>query len=135
MGKKLLDVCKNHQVYIFNGRLGEDCSIGKPTTTHNTTIDYFLGSPVIMKYVVVLKVLDYEPLWSDAHCGLHARIKCKIQSTVPVVNREAQESRQSSVRPSKWNVEKQFLYVSNIDETKINELIAKVMNYPWMILI
>ncbi len=28
-GKKLLDVCKNHQVYIFNGRLGEDCSIGK----------------------------------------------------------------------------------------------------------
>ncbi len=47
-GKKLLDVCKNHQVYIFNGRLGEDCSIGKPTTTYNTTIDYFLGSPVIM---------------------------------------------------------------------------------------
>ncbi len=97
---------------------------------NNTTIDYFLGSPVIMKYVVVLQVLDYEPLWSDVHCGLHARIKCEIQSTVPVVNREAKESRQSGVRPSKWNVEKQFLCVSNIDETKINELIAKVDELP-----
>ncbi len=73
-----------------------------------------------MKNVVVFKVLDYESLWSDVRCGLHTRIKCKIQGTVPAVNQEAQESRQSSVRPSKWNVEKFFLYVSNIDETKIN---------------
>ena len=88
-------------MYIFNGRLGEDCSIGKPTTTHNTTIDYLLGSPVIMQNVVPFKVLDYDPLLSDVHCGLHARIKCQVQSTVPTVNREAQEPRQSSVRPSK----------------------------------
>ncbi len=126
MGKKLLDICKNHQVYIFNGRLGEDCSIGKPTTTHNTTIDYFIGSPMIMKKVEVFKVLDYDPLLSDVHCGLHARIKYKVQSTVPTVNRVALESRQLNVRPSKWNVEKQCLYVSNIDEIKINELIAKL---------
>ena len=32
-GKKLLDLCKNHKIVIYNGRLGEDKGIGKATTT------------------------------------------------------------------------------------------------------
>ena len=32
-GKKRLEVCRNNQVYLFNGRLGEDCNVGQFTTT------------------------------------------------------------------------------------------------------
>lgn len=43
-GRKLIEVCKNNHVIIFNGRMGEDEGIGKVTTTHNTTIDYVIES-------------------------------------------------------------------------------------------
>ena len=33
-GKKLLDICKNNLVLIFNGRIGEDHRVGKATTVH-----------------------------------------------------------------------------------------------------
>lgn len=80
--EKMLKVCKN-QVYIFNGKLREGCSTGKPTTIHNTTIDYFIGSPVVMQNVVFCRVLDFDPLLTDVHCGIHATITCEVQSTVP----------------------------------------------------
>ena len=111
---------------LFNGRLGEDRSSGKPTTKRNTTIDYFLGSPVIMKNVVSFRVLDFDPLLSDVHCGLCAKTKCELQSTVPAAIQEAQVSGHLGARPSKWYIEKQQLYVSNINVVKINELITKL---------
>lgn len=61
-GKKLVEFCINHQLFIFNGRMGEDCGVGKPATTHNTTIDYFLGSNGIFKNILAFEVLEYSPM-------------------------------------------------------------------------
>ena len=42
-GKKLVDVCKNNYVLIYNARLGEDREVGKATITYKTTVDYMIG--------------------------------------------------------------------------------------------
>ena len=79
-GRKMVEICKNNQVFIFNGRLEEDCGVGKSTTTYRITIDYVLGSPSVMQLVETFKVLDYDPMLSDIHCGLYTKFIFKCQS-------------------------------------------------------
>lgn len=43
-GKKLLNICKNNMMYMFNGRV-EDYLIGKYTTTCKPFVYYVTGSP------------------------------------------------------------------------------------------
>ena len=66
-GRKRLEICKNNEVIIFNGRLGQDCGVYKPNTTYHTTIDCLLGSPSVMQLVETLKILDFDPMLSDVH--------------------------------------------------------------------
>ena len=58
-------------MFIFDGRMGDDCGVSKTTTTHNTTIHYVIGLPLLMQFVKCFKILDYDALLSDVHCGLH----------------------------------------------------------------
>lgn len=51
--------------------MGEDSGIGKCTTTYNTVIDYVIGTWNVVQYVKSFKILDFVPLYSDVHCGLH----------------------------------------------------------------
>lgn len=103
-GRKLVDICKNNQVFIFNGRLGEDSGVGRHTTTYHTTIDYFLGSPSLMQLVENFKVLDFDPLLSDVHCGLHTQ----FSFIVGKVMKETCDHHIVSerVKPGKWKTEK-----------------------------
>lgn len=61
-------------MFIFNGRMGRYYGTGKYKTTNDTTIYYFLGSAEVMQCVPAFKVLDFEQLLPDVHCGLHARL-------------------------------------------------------------
>ena len=70
-GKTLVTLCSNNNVCIFNGRLDEDLRIGKPTTTHGTLVDYIIGSPSLLNNVQEFRILDYDPMYSDIHCGIH----------------------------------------------------------------
>jgi hypothetical protein len=44
MGRKLLDICKNNNIYIMNGRVGKYKSIGKLTFRKSSVIDYSICS-------------------------------------------------------------------------------------------
>lgn len=128
-GRKLVEFCKNNQLFIFNGRLGEDCGVGKPTTTYHTTIDYFIGSLEVMQSVEAFKVLDFDPMISDVHCGLCTRLKLKVSNAIPLLNTNIQEFTES-IRPGKWNVEKKSEYMNYIDEDKVNEMMANIHDTP-----
>ena len=54
--------------------LGEDCGIYKTNTTYHTTVDCFLGSQSIMHLVEILKVLEFDPMLADVHCGVTRKI-------------------------------------------------------------
>ena len=119
-----MEICKNNQEFIFNGRLGDDCGVGKSTTPYCTTIDYFLGSPSVMQLVETFKVLDFDPMVSDVHCGLHTKFIFKCLSKETNVKSDTQVVLEC-VKPGKWNTGKKSDYVSQINEGKINELIEK----------
>ena len=126
-GKKLVDVCRNNNVIIFNGRLGEDCGEGNFTTTYNTTIDYGLGTWNIVKFVKNFKILNFDPLCSDVHRGLDTRLEFKCvaagQATECVKQEESVHVR---LRPGKWRDEKKSEYVRAVDVSKVNELIENL---------
>ena len=44
-GRKLIDICKNNNLFIINGRLGQDRGIGKCTFRNKSLIDYTICSP------------------------------------------------------------------------------------------
>ena len=124
-GKKLIENCKNNDVFIFNGRLGDDCGVGSVTTTHNTTVDYVIGSPLLMKHVTQFKVLNYDALYSDVHCGLHTRLTFNVL-TRPTTAPLERVNTVSCDTPGKWRVEKQGDYVRSIDVNRVNQLFVRV---------
>ena len=123
-GKKLVEVCKNNNAVIFNGRMSDDCGIGKVTTTYNTTIDYVIGSCDVVKFVKVFRILDFDPLFSDVHCGLHTQLEflCRVRQE----NKESQQvNDQVCVKPGRWMTERKREYVRNVDISRVHELIER----------
>ena len=64
-------MCKNYNVLIYDGRLGEDRGIGKATTIYRIKVNYVTGPWDLTRYIVILDVLHFDPLFSDVHCCLH----------------------------------------------------------------
>ena len=123
-GKKLVEVCRNNYIMIYNGRLGEDRGIGKATTTYGTTIDYVIGSWQLTSFVMQFSVLDFDPLCSDVHCGLHTQLKfgTVVKSNMAMDDRNGGKEI-CLKQPGRWKDEKKDNYLNNIDESKINSLI------------
>ena len=63
-GRKLLDFCKYIDVFILNGRIGEDKAIGKFTCKNVSVVDYIITSPVYLKNITNLQVLEFNKLLS-----------------------------------------------------------------------
>ena len=60
-GRRFIEFCKMSTLYIFNGRVGSDRSIGSYTTSRNSVVDYTIGSPSILSKCVNFTVLDFDP--------------------------------------------------------------------------
>ena len=58
----------------LNGRVKGDRQ-GEFTTTHNSEIDYCIGSPDVIDYIDILKIEDYDNIFSDVHCKFFLYIK------------------------------------------------------------
>ena len=124
-GRRLVEVCKNNNVVIFNGRIGDDMGTGKCTTTYNTTIDYVIGTCNIVKHVKKFKVLDFEPLYSDVHCGLQTILEfpCVMRQ---MWRQSSGRNETPSVRPGQWRNEKKEEYVSQVDTSRVQHLLNSV---------
>ncbi|CAC5383736.1 unnamed protein product [Mytilus coruscus] len=75
-GYKLLQLCKNLNLFIANGRICQDRYIGRVTSGGCSLIDYLIVSSEIFPFIVDFNVLDFDPLFSDTHSRLHFTTKC-----------------------------------------------------------
>ena len=107
-GKKLLESVKSLGLCILNGRVNGD-ERGKSTTTHNSVIDYFIGSTDLLDIVHKLNIEDYDNLFSDVHCQLSLYLKCVEESNNPLICREQK-------RIGLWKKEKEEQFVRHIAE-------------------
>ena len=69
-GDRLLELCLNTGLCIYNGRAGEDKGVGKATTKFKTVVDYVVGSPNLINRCSSFVIQEYDPIFSDAHCKL-----------------------------------------------------------------
>jgi bisphosphoglycerate-dependent phosphoglycerate mutase len=108
-------------IYIGNSRLnGNDETVGKKTCKDVSLVDYFLLSSDVFSAIKYFDILDYNPLFSDVHCGLSVHLHTNVNK-----NTTTQDIGQGS-NPIhiKWNAAKQSEFIESIfnNETAFGEL-------------
>ena len=125
-GNRLLTLCKTLEVFIVNGRLGEDANRGKLTCNNVSLVDYFICSPSIFPIVSNFEVLDFDPLLSDIHCAVTLTLKHKCSNPRNVdLDKDYTTSQDNSyVRrpPNKpnWKSDLTHQYQQKLNETDIS---------------
>ncbi len=130
-GKKILELCKENNVCIMNGRVGQDIYHGKATTKHGTVIDYCISSPFLLSKVYKFSVQDFDPMYSDCHNRIMVTLKglCKTQLNSSVANlSDSSIEGNHKCQIGKWKHEQNTEYVQNIDNERINALMDNMEN-------
>ena len=65
-GKLLLDTCRSLNMFIMNGRLGENKN-GLTTCKDVSVVDYFICTYDVIIYLNNMQVLETSSLFSDVH--------------------------------------------------------------------
>ncbi|CAG2255513.1 unnamed protein product [Mytilus edulis] len=116
-GYKLLDFCKKLNIYIGNSRLnGNDKSVGKKTCKDVSLVDYFLLSSNAFPTVKSFDVLDFNPLYSDVHCGLSVYLHSNVKKNTTKQN----VGHCSKSNYIKWNAAKQDEFVEAIFSSQLS---------------
>ena len=66
-GYKLIDLCKNHNLFICNGRLDKDRLIGQFTFRKTSVIDYTLGTIDALRLIDQFSIFETDTIYSDGH--------------------------------------------------------------------
>ena len=69
-GYKLIEICINNNLFILNGRFGNDSTKGRLTFRDQSLIDYTICSFNCLKLLVDFEVIETDFLISDGHALL-----------------------------------------------------------------
>lgn len=69
-GNLLLECCKRCGLFICNGRIFTDRTIGRNTCKDSSLVDYLIVHPSMFDFISYFKVEDFNPMFSDVHCRL-----------------------------------------------------------------
>ena len=135
-GRHLLELCKTCSLYILNGRVGHDRYIGSYTTTNNSVIDYVIASPVLLSKINEFDVLNFDPMFSDVHCGIELSFKnfCLKPDAAHDNNTRDIEGDTHAVKNNNiknkyiWNPAKQNLFIANIDRSALEAIVLNLDN-------
>ena len=129
-GTKLLDICKANNMFIVNGRIGDDkIDKGKLTCKNTSVIDYFICAYGVLQFVHNFKVLDFSFLYSD----VHSPISASLQFDNIVESSDDKYTAENYVKQNtakKWDASKQTLFCENIDRENLFNLEDKLDNIP-----
>ncbi|MEW8546895.1 MAG: reverse transcriptase family protein [Candidatus Thiodiazotropha sp.] len=122
-GSQLLDFCKSNNVFILNGRIGNDVTSPKLTCKDRSTVDYFISSAYNFSYISSFSILDFNSLYSDAHCPLTLSIHVydntmKHKHIVPNSN--------ASPKVRLWDDSRSNLYAENLCQDTLNNITQRV---------
>ena len=111
-GNRLLQLCRNNNLYICNGRINGDTT-GALTCIKGSVIDYLICNLDGLLFVNKFCVHEYSPLFSDVHCAISFNINVSrnISHNAPVASAH-----------KKWEQNKKDSFINNIDTNMVNEL-------------
>ncbi|MES9881385.1 MAG: reverse transcriptase family protein [Sedimenticola sp.] len=117
-GYFLIEICRNLNLFLLNGRVGCDKDIGEFTFRNKSVIDYAMSSSDLLSYVNDFNVMETDPLFSDGHAVLSVSILCRS-------SKQSEPKPKKQMRNRKWNVKLNEKFVNNIDITKLNNLLLQ----------
>ena len=113
-GFKLIDLCKNNNLFIFNGRLDKDRLLGQYTFIHTSVIDYTIGTIDALRLIDHFSILETDPIFSDGHSILSHAL-CNLD----FVDKSC--SKGNSSRP-KWDETHSNNFCENIDLEQLDAI-------------
>lgn len=123
-GRQLLELCKNNNLFILNGRIGQDRVVPRTTCKDKSTVDYFLSSAYNFAFICEFSVLEFSDVLSDAHCPLSLVLSADCQ--VNVKEKAERIQRWSDAKVKKWDSQKSDNYLENFDLFRVAEIEIKI---------
>jgi hypothetical protein len=122
-GFRLIDLCKNNNLFILNGRLSSDKSKGTFTFRNKSVIDYVIASADCFKNIQHFEVIETDPIFSDGHSSLSWTFNIKPPKS------QKPKTKPYTKRP-KWKEGHENRFRENINITDIYELETQLNTYP-----
>ncbi|CAG2247197.1 unnamed protein product [Mytilus edulis] len=120
-GRKLVDFCKNNNVFIYNGRIGND-KAGKSTSKNLSVVDYALSTAHLLKFVKHFEVLEFSKLYSD----IHSPLSLVLGEIRPECIHQNECDRNIPVRIKPWKFEKSLDFKNNIDLSRVEAVLENL---------
>ena len=102
---------------MLNCRLGSDYTSPKPTCKDRSTVDYILTSAENFKMISSFQILDFDSLYSDAHCPLVVSLHIYKQNIIPETSQFDQ-----GPKPKLWDDSKKNAFVEHLNYEEIREI-------------
>lgn len=91
-GQQLLELCKYNNIFKLNGRFGKAFHTPSPTCKDRSTIDYFISAQQNFPFIQSFEVLEFNSLFSDAHCPVTVSIEIRPTPTAKKTNGPTENS-------------------------------------------
>ena len=119
-GFRLLDMCKNNNLFITNGRLDRDMLVGDYTFPKKSVLDYTLVSVESFGFLKNFEVVETDAFFSDGHSILSHSLFFHTP-----VDKFMSESKCESngTKHAKWNENKVDEFCSNINLDDVNSIL------------
>ena len=117
-GNQMIEFCQATNSLILNGRIGDNAQDSMFTCKDKSTIDYFLSTPSLFDIVTNLKVLEFNPLFSDVHCT----VSVSIGITDTIQPCEVKKKTTVEEKSNLWDSEKSNIFVQNFYSKALSEI-------------
>ena len=87
-GSRLIELCKSLNMYIANGRCGNDKDVGSPTSKGISTVDYVVVTESLLNKIVHFLIEPFDPMFSDIHSPVAFTLYIRRQNTDSSDNEE-----------------------------------------------
>ena len=121
-GYQLIDVCKNLNLCILNGRFGKDKNTGALTFRKASVIDYAIITTKCFNLLHDFEIIDLDRVFSDGHRLLHLELKmtnCKTETP-----RNCNTSKKPCLKQTEYKI-----YVENFDYEKMDALLQNMQEH------
>lgn len=98
LGYWLIDICKNNNLFITNGRFGKDNGIGSATFRDKSVIDYTICTAESFDFLNEFEVLELDSLFSDGHSLLSWSLSGNVAVSSAPINKQTEPSSYKGVR-------------------------------------
>lgn len=117
-GYKLIDFCKNNELYIVNSRIGNDKYTGGTTCKSSSTVDYVLSSVHMFAFFQDFDIVEFNNLYSDVHNPISFTVSSCNNTQTPL--NDITGKTQPSVKL--WSQDKAKDFCHNINTAAVNDI-------------